>query len=86
MRFLLKDHSRTARSRIGERDQHLRSSLLNIGKTGRQRFFVSIPKLDVVGCGRTGFEPDGMANDEGGCFGLRFADLARRLFASIATV
>ena len=86
MSFLQKVHSRTARSRIGERDQYLRSSLLNMGKTVRQGCFVSIPKLNVVGCGRTGFEPDGVANDEGGRFGFRFADLARRLFAAVATV
>ncbi len=57
-----------------------------MGKTVRQRFFVSIPKLNVVGCGRTGFEPDGMTNDEGGRFSFRFADFARGLFAAVATV
>jgi len=42
--------------------------------------------LDIVGCCRTGFESDGIANDEGGCFGFRFADFARRMFATVATV
>lgn len=86
MSFSRKDHWQVARSRIGERCEHLRSGLLNISKTVRQRFLVSVPELDVVGCGRTGFELDGMANDKGGRFGFRFADLAGRLFAAVATV
>ena len=86
MSFLQKDHSRIARSRIAERCEHLSSSLLDISKTIRQRFLVSVPELDIVGCGRTGFEPDGMANDEGGSFGFCLTDFARRLFAAIATV
>ena len=73
-------------SPIGERRKHLRSSLLNVRETGRQRFLVSVPNLDVVGCSRTGFESDGMANDKGGRLGFRFADFARRLFAAVAAV
>src|SRR5271154_365848 len=80
MSLMKKDHSRIARSPIGERCEHLRSCLLNISKTVRQRFLVSIPELDVVACGRTSFEPDGIANDKGGRFGFGFADFARRLF------
>jgi hypothetical protein len=86
MSFLQRDHSGVVRSRIGERREHLRSSLLNISKTVRQRFLVAVPELDIVACGRTSFEPDGMANDKGRRFRFGFADFMRRLFAAIATV
>lgn len=57
-----------------------------MGKTVRQRLFVSVPELDVVGRGRTGFKANGMANDKGSRFRFRFTDLARGLFAAIATM
>jgi len=74
------------RSRIGERGEHLRSAPAYVAQALSQELNVSVPELDVIGCGRTGFEPDGLADHERG--GLRFglADSARCGSAAIAPV
>src|SRR5580700_3795398 len=73
-------------SQFGERCEYLRGRLLNVLQTLRKRVHVSVPELDVITRGRTGVEPDGMANDEGSRLGFGLADLTRCAFAAVVTV
>ena len=64
------------RSRIRERSEHLRNRLPYVAKALREELRISVPQLDVVGCRRTRFEPDGVADYERGSFRFGFADTA----------
>src|SRR6266404_3425875 len=64
------------RSRVRERGEHLRNGLPYMAKAFGEELGISVPQLDVIACGRTGFEPDGMADYERGGFCFGFADSA----------
>ena len=64
------------RSRIRERGEHLRSRLPYMAKALGKELGISVPQLDVVACGRTGFKPDCVANNERRSFRFSFADSA----------
>jgi len=61
------------RSRIGERFEHLRSSLPDIAEAFGQNLNVAIPQPDVVGRSRPTFEANGLADNKCCGFSLGFA-------------
>src|SRR5260221_5713422 len=74
------------RSRIRERAEHLGGRLPYVAEAVGKDLGISIPQLDVIASGRTGFKSDGVANDECGCLGFGFADSARGAAAAIVAV
>jgi hypothetical protein len=74
------------RSRIRERGEHLRNRLPYMTEALGQELGISVPQLDIVGCSRTGFEPNSVANHERGRLRFGFADSAWRAGAPIAAV